>query len=86
MKKRRLVFIYFTLQLPLAHPTEPVLVLQSNPVHVAAAVLAKQSLPVEQHATTVVCGVAVTDAYDGVHVAGEHAYVFTGVFVAVTAG
>ncbi len=57
-------------------------VLQSNPVHVAATVLAKQLSPVAQHPTTVVC-VAV-DAYDAVHVAA-HEYVFVGVPVAVAA-
>ena len=62
---------------------DPVPVLQSNPVHGAAAVLAKQSLAVEQHPTTVVC--VPVDAYDGVHVAGEHAYVFVGVPIAVAA-
>ena len=62
--------------------------MQINPVHVvAAAVLAKQSLAVEQHPTTVVCGVAVTDVYDAVHEVAElaHAYVFVTGPVAVAA-
>ncbi len=72
--EKNVFLIWFTIQEPPAQPTVPVAVLQINPDHaVAAAVLPKQSLAFEQHATTVVCGVAVTDAYDGVHVAGEHA-------------
>ena len=58
------------MQDPLVHATvfieEPVPLKQVNPVHVAAAVLAKQLSPVAQHPTTVVCGVAVT-VYDAVH-------------------
>ncbi len=79
--------LVFTWQEPPAHPTVvaavPTPVLQSNPVHGAGSVLAKQSLAVEQHPTTVVC--VPVDAYDGVHVAGEHAYVFVGVPIAVAA-
>jgi hypothetical protein len=52
-------------------------------VNGAASVLAKQSLAFEQHPTTVVD--VPVDAYDGVHVAGENAYVFAGVPVAVAA-
>ena len=59
------MLIYFTWQEPPAQPTEPVAVLQVNPVHVAAAVLAKQLSVSLQHPTTVVC-VAVP-VYDGVH-------------------
>ena len=48
---------------------EPVPLKQVNPVHVAAAVLAKQLSPVAQHPTTVVCDVVAV--YAGVHVAAH---------------
>ncbi len=65
-----MIFIYFTLQVPFVHPTEPEPVLQINPDHVvAAAVLAKQLSPVAQHPTTVV--VVDVVIYDGVHVAAH---------------
>ena len=61
------------MQDPLVHATvvieEPVPLKQVNPVHVAAAVLAKQLSPVAQHPTTVVCD--VVDVYDAVHVAAH---------------
>ena len=59
---------YFTWQAPFAQPTEPVLVLQINPDHVVAgALLAKQSSPVVQHATTVVVDDVDDTVYDAVH-------------------
>jgi hypothetical protein len=61
------------MQVPLVHATvfieEPVPLKQVNPVHVAAAVLAKQLSPVAQHPTTVVCDVVAV--YAGVHVAAH---------------
>ena len=59
--------IYFTWQEPPAQPTEPVSVLQVNPVHVAGSVLPKQLSPVAQHATIVVVDDADDTVYDAVH-------------------
>ncbi len=48
-----------------AYAAVPIPVKQVNPVHVAAAVLAKQLSPVPQHPTTVVD--VDVDVYDATH-------------------
>ncbi len=64
-----MLFVDFTLQLPLAQSTAyaavPVPVKQVNPVHGAASVLAKQLSVFEQHPTTV--AVVAVPVYDAVH-------------------